>query len=211
MALRPNGTKGVAARPGTSLAATPYGGETDCLAFGAKMGRGRTVAAGIAGVVLFCGASPDKVPEEVAAHMRDMADACKQVGGTPLPDPFVERGNLADGLEFWAINEGAFQCDGAASLLSGSGGSQVVVYLSMPTGHAKQVFARGAEGMAVEHTGNSVKLWVGVGGPLCGQKGNPTHAEAISCDRPLRWDANTQKLDFAPLSQARIPSRLRNW
>jgi hypothetical protein len=92
---------------------------------------------------------------------------------------------------------------------SGSGGSQVVVYLSLPNGHAKQVFAHGAEGMTIDHSGKSAKLWVGVGGQLCGQKGNPTHAEAISCDRPLRWDANAQKLDFAPMSQARIPRRLR--
>jgi len=161
--------------------------------------------------MLLCGASPDKVPEEVAAHMRDMTDACKQVDGTPLPAAFVEHGNLADGLEFWSINEGGFRCDGAASLFSGSGGSQVVVYLSLPNGHAKQVFARGAEGMAIERTGRSAKLWIGVGGPLCGQEGNPTRAQAISCDRPLRWDANAQKLDFAPLSQARIPGRLRNW
>jgi hypothetical protein len=172
------------------------------------MGRGVTVALAIAAVVLLCGASPDNLPAEVAAHIKDMTEACKQADGIPQPDPFVEHGNLADGLEFWAINEGAFRCDGAASLFSGSGGSQVVVYLSLPKGHAKQVFARGAEGMAIERTGHSAKLWVGVGGPLCGQKGNPTHAEAISCDRPLRWDANAQKLDFAPLSQARMPSQL---
>ena len=175
------------------------------------MKRGLAVAATLAGVVLLCAASPDKVPEEIAAHMRDMADECKQVGGTPLPHAFVEHGILADGLEFWAINEGAFQCDGAASPFSGSGGSQVVVYLPLPNGHAKQVFAHGAYGMAMDRTGTSAKLWLGIGGQLCGQKGNPTHAEAISCDRPLRWDANAQKLDFAPMSQARIPGRLRNW
>ena len=140
--------------------------------------------------------------------MQKLAEACKQVGG---PDAFAEHGILADDLEFWAINEGAFQCDGAASLIYGSGGSQVVVYLSLPNGHAKQVFAHGAQGMTVEHSGKFAKLWVGVGGKLCGQKGNPTHAEAISCDRPLRWNVNAQKLDFAPLLQARIPGRLRNW
>ena len=171
------------------------------------MRRGLTVTFAIAVVVLLCGASPYNLPEEVAAHIKDMAEACKQADGVPQPDPFVEHGSLADGLEFWAINEGSFRCDGAASLFSGSGGSQVVVYLSLPNGHAKQVFAHGAYGMTIERTGHSAKLWVRIGGPLCGQKGNPTHADAISCDRPLRWDANAQRLDFAPLSQARLLSR----
>jgi hypothetical protein len=170
------------------------------------MRRGSSVAAAMAAVVLLCGASPNKLPEEVAAHIHDMADTCKQVNGKPLSDPMVEHGNLASGWEFWAINEGTFQCDGAASLFSGSHGSQVVVYVSAPSGHAKQAFTSGAFGMTVEHAGNSSKIWIVVGGHLCGQKGNPTTADAISCGRPLKWDANAQKLDFAPLSDARIPT-----
>ena len=173
------------------------------------MRRSLAVLATVAAVVLLCGASPDNVPKEVAAHMRHMADDCKQTGGTPLPHTFVERGILADGLEFWAINEGGFECDGAASLFSGSGGSQVVVYLSVPNGHARQVFAHGAYGMTMERSGKFSILLVGVGGQLCGHQGTSTHADAISCDRPLRWDASSKKLDFAPLSQARITDRLR--
>jgi hypothetical protein len=151
---------GTAGRFGYLLPLTAWASGTD-------MRHGLTVAASLASVVLLCGAS-DKVPEEVAAHMQKMADACKQVDGTPLPNPFVEHGNLAGGLEFWAINEGAFQCDGAASLFSGSGGSQVVVYRSLPDGHAKRIFAHGACGMAIERSGKSAKLWICVGGGLCG-------------------------------------------
>jgi len=162
-------------------------------------------------LVVLGGASPNKVPEEVAANMRRMADYCKEVDGKPLPHEFVEHGNLADGLEFWAINEGAFQCEGAWSLFCGSGGCQVAVYMVLPNGHAKQVFARGAYGMAMERTGTAAKLWLGVGGGLCGQEGNPSHADAIHCDRPLTWDTKAQRLDFAPLSKARFPARLRNW
>jgi hypothetical protein len=172
------------------------------------MTRGPAIAACLGAIILLCGAASDKVPEEVAAHMQRMADECKKVGGTPLSDKFAEQGPFADGLEFWAIDEGAFHCDGAASLFSGSGGSQVVVYLSLPNGHARQVFAHGAYGMAIERTGGSAKLWLGVGGPLCGQKGNPTTADAISCERPLRWDAKAQRLDFAPLSSARFSGHL---
>jgi hypothetical protein len=169
---------------------------------------GPTIVASLGAIILFCGAAPDKVPEEVAAHMQRMADECKEVGGTPLPDRFVEQGIFANRSEFWAIDEGGFHCDGAASLFTGTGGSQVVVYLSLPNGHAKQIFAKGAYGMAVERTGGFAKLWLGVGGGMCGQKGNPTHADMIGCERPLRWDAKTQRLDFAPLSSIRPFGRL---
>jgi hypothetical protein len=174
------------------------------------MTRVAAMAVSVGAIMLICGATPSKMPKEVAAHMQDMADACKQADGTPLTDPFIEHGNLADGLEFWAINEGKFRCDGAASLFSGSGGSEVIVYVSFANGHAKQVFASGADGMAFERNGNQTKLWIGVRGPLCGQQGAPTHAGAISCDRPLKWDVNTKTLGFAPLAQARIPTRLRD-
>jgi hypothetical protein len=137
--------------------------------------------------------------------MHDMADACGQVNGKPLSESIVEHGNLSAGLEFWAINEGAFQCEGAASFFSGSGGSQVVVYVSTASGDVVQAFDQGAYGMTIDHTENSSKIWIRVGGQLCGQRGDPTHAEMISCDRPLRWDANVKKLTFAPLSEARIP------
>jgi hypothetical protein len=169
-----------------------------------------TIAASLAAILLLCGASPDKVPEEVAAHMERMAHECKDVGGSPSSDKFAEHGILADGLKFWAINEGAFRCDGAASLFSGSGGSQVVVYLSLPDGHARQIFASGAYGFSVEHSEKFARLWIGVGGPLCGQRDNPTQADTINCDRPLTWNARGQRLDLAPLSQARIPGRLHN-
>ena len=174
------------------------------------MRRGVTLAAAIAMVGVLCGASPNKVPEEVAAHMREMTDACRAVDGKPLTHKFVEHGSLADGLGFWVINHGAFECDGDASLYSGTGGSEVLVYLVLPNGHGKQVFGRYVYGMAMERTGTSAKLWLGVSGAMCGQEGSPTHGDSISCDRPLVWDAKAQKLDFAPLSQTRFPGRLGN-
>jgi hypothetical protein len=167
------------------------------------MRRRLTTAFSLGAILILCGAASGKVPEEVATHIQRMTKECKTVGGTPLADKFSEHAALADGMEFWVINEGAFHCDGAASLFLGSGGSQVVVYLSLPNGHARQIFAHGAYGMTVERRGLSAKLWLVVGGPLCGQDGNPTHAGGISCERPLKWDAKAQRLDFAPLSAAR--------
>jgi hypothetical protein len=150
-------------------------------------------------------ASQGGLPDEVVTHIHEMADFCRQVKGNAPSDPPVEHGNLAAGLEFWAIDEGTFRCEGAASLFSGSHGSEVAVYLSLSAGRVKQVFAQSAYGMTIERAGNYSKVWVRVGGKLCGQKGDPIPAETIACDRALRWDANGQKLDFAPLSEARIP------
>src|SRR5262245_54120523 len=111
------------------------------------MRRGLTIAASLTAIVLLCGASPDKAPEEVATHVQKLADACKQVGGTPLPDAFAEHGILADELEFWAINEGAFQCDGCGELDFRIRRLASRRISALPNAHAKQVFAHGAQGM----------------------------------------------------------------
>jgi len=175
------------------------------------MRRKVTVARTIAMAVVLCGASRSKVPEEVATHMRHMEDQCRENDGKPLPHKFIEHANLADGLEFWIINHGAFECDGNASLYSGTAGAEVLVYLVLPNGHAKEVFARYVYGVAVERSRTSAKLWLAVSGSMCGQQGSPTHGDSISCDRSLIWNAKAQKLEFAPLSEARFRARVRNW
>lgn len=145
------------------------------------------------------------LPETVDAHIRDMVDACKRAAGKPVSDPTVEHGHLAAELEFWAINEATFQCEDAASYFSGSGGAQVLVYLSVDGGPATQAFTHGAYAMTIEHVGDLSRIWLGVGGQVCGQAGRPTHAQAIHCDRPLNWDARARTLDFAPLADIRSP------
>ena len=154
-------------------------------------------------------AAPRDFPPEVAEHMKHMADICEEAGGKPLADKFVVHDRL-NGVEVWAINEGAFNCDGAASMFSGSGGSQVVVFMRSPDGNAKKVFEHGAYGMEMQRSGPVVTLWIGVGGPLCGQPGSPSHTDSLSCDRSLVWDNAARRLDFTPLSEARIPGRLHN-
>jgi hypothetical protein len=168
------------------------------------MRRCGSVAAAIAGLVLLCGAASAKMPDAVAAQLREMAAECTQVHGEPNAGSSIEHGDLGAGLEFWAIDEGLFQCKGAESLFSGSGGSQVVVYVSTPSGPAQKAFDHGAYGLSVEQTGDHAKIWIRVGGELCGQKGNPTHADLIGCERPLTWDPDARELRFAALSEARF-------
>jgi hypothetical protein len=107
------------------------------------------------------------------------------------------------GVEFWALDEGRYQCDGAASAFSGTGGAQVYVFVRLNDGRVKQVLMQGAYGMKLKSVGSSSELLLRVAGGLCGQARNPTHADAVACERPLIWNKATQKMDFVPLSKAK--------
>jgi hypothetical protein len=145
------------------------------------------------------------IPQAVAQHAKEMAASCREAGGKPGQSPHLaQSADLnGDGIPDFAIDEGGFDCQGAASLFSGSGGSQVLVYLGDPAGVGRLVFQHGAFGMHMENGGSGAVLWLTVGGPLCGQKNAQSHGDMISCDRPLMWDMRRQRLDFAPLSQMR--------
>jgi hypothetical protein len=173
--------------------------------------------------IVLGGATSAPLPKDVAAHVGEMDKSCEEEGGTPQPsgtwEPFeghfkfqprrlVEHVVLAgSSAEVWAIDEGRYRCggDGPASLFSGSGGSQVYVFVRMKDGAVKQAFRHGAYGASLKRIGSSSQLSLVVGGVLCGQVGDPTHADSINCERPLIWDNAAQKMDFAPLSQAKFP------
>ena len=156
-------------------------------------------------------ASAVNVPLAVAAYEKQLADACREAGGTPGKPTaaFIAHGDLnGDGIDDWAVDEGGLNCKGAASIFAGSGGSQVIVFVGLPNGDARKAFQHGAYGMKLEVVGSSQTLWLRVGGPLCGQAGSPTHAEAMDCDRPIAWGKEHQRFDFAPLTSIRIPGRI---
>jgi len=144
-------------------------------------------------------------PDEVAAHAREMATMCRTADGKPLSGPDIEQGRFPDDTNFWAINEATFQCDGAWSLFSTNHGAAVIVFVASSEGRASEAFNHSAFGFTLERQGDLAKIWVGVGGPLCGQKGTEglSTAEMKPCERLLRWDATTKKLDFAPLNEIR--------
>lgn len=152
------------------------------------------------------------VPPQVSAYARQMANTCREAGGKPGPSPHLaQRGDLnGDGLADWAIDEGGFDCEGAETVFTGSGGggAQIVVFIATRDGGARKAFEHGALGMAMERQGGRTVLWLVVGGPLCGQHNAQSRADMISCDRPLIWDARRHRLEFAPLSQVRRPSRI---
>lgn len=154
-----------------------------------------------------------RVPNLVSSYENGLAAQCREVGGTPAePSPgFLIRGDLnRDGIGDWALDEGKFNCTGAASLYGGSGGSQVVVFLGLPGGGAKQAFQHGAFGMRLERVGTAETLWLEVGGSLCGQSAPASLADATFCYRPLVWDQEHERFAFAPLSRARFPGHSRS-
>jgi hypothetical protein len=181
------------------------------------MKKATSIITALSMAVVLSGASGTPLPEVVAAHIADMDKSCKEDGGTPAPSmafeggqspvrpaELVEHGVLVGGLtEFWAFDEGRYRCDGAASIFSGSGGAQVYVFVRLNDGRVKQVFMHGADGMSLKRVGSSSELLLRVGGGLCRQAGNLTHAYTIGCERPLIWDKTAQKMDFAPLREPR--------
>ena len=144
------------------------------------------------------------LPAPVKAHIADMRAQCKDVGGRPERSPrLLQTADITgDSRADYVINEGEFDCDGAASHFSGgSGGASVSVYVSDAAGSAKQAFTHGVSGVYLERSGQTARVWLGVGGPLCGQTQFRSRAEAEVCWRPLQWKGG--KLDFAPVSQKR--------
>jgi hypothetical protein len=157
-------------------------------------------------------AEASALPDEVQKHIDDMRKSCRELGATPI-DP--EKGFLVsadlngDGISDWAIDEGKFQCDGAWSAFSGSGGAQVYVYTGLPGNKARQAFVHGANGMRLERNVGRARLWLGVGGPLCGQAHPISNADAIPCERPLVWNKVSNKFEFAPLSTIKLIRQVR--
>jgi hypothetical protein len=174
------------------------------------MKRAFSIMAALPLVVIFGGAASE-LPNNVKDHLVKMDKDCSDNGGQPDPKSslhggrgLVQHGLLARGAtEVWVVDEGKYQCDGAASVFSGSGGAQVIVFARLNDGSVKHVFEHGAFGASLKRIGASPELLLRVGGRLCGQTGDPSHADAIVCDRPLIWSRATHKMDFAPLSQVR--------
>lgn len=149
-----------------------------------------------------------KLPLAVQKELAEMVKVCRDVSGKPMKSPglLTVADLTGDGLPDFVINQGAFNCDGAASLYSGSGGSQVSAYVGTPDGRAFQAFSSGSFDVKVDKSVKPAKLQVVVGGQLCGQRvtANMPRSEYKSCWRPVDWSERKRKLDFAPVSQVKF-------
>lgn len=149
-----------------------------------------------------------KLPIAVQKDLAEMVKMCKDVGGKPMKSPdLLQIADLTgDGLPDFVVDQGVFNCNGAASLFSGSGGSQMSVYVGTPDGQAFQAFSSGSFGVKVDKTSKPAKLQVLVGGAMCGQRitANMSRSDHKSCWRPVIWDTKRKKMDFAPVSHVQF-------
>lgn len=148
-----------------------------------------------------------KPPRPVAQALAEMDQLCRDNDGKPAPSPgLLSRLDLnGDGRPDYALDQGAYVCDGAASLFSGSGGSQLLVWVSTdgPEGWLKAYEGALFE-LKAEHKPQP-RLLLAVSGAACGQKLKPStsHAAESSCWRPLKWNPQMKALQLAPLSEIR--------
>lgn len=150
--------------------------------------------------------SAEKLPVTVQREIDEMTKMCLEMDGKPskLPGFLAEADLTGDGLPDYVIDQGAFACDGAASLFSGSGGSQMSIYVSASHREPIKAFAAGSFGVKLDRTVTPAMVFITVGGPLCGQKQdkNIGRAGLGFCWRPVVWDQKTKKMQFAPVSEA---------
>ncbi len=153
-----------------------------------------------------CGEPALELPSPVVAYVRRVADDCTQLGGKPVSGPKIEHGRLAEGPEFWAIDDATLACERAWSVFANPHGWDIAIFVAPPDGQARQFTVSAGFGLAIEGDEKSAKVWASVSGINCGQKAVQTTAEVIGCERALVWNEKAQKLNFAPLSQARPPA-----
>lgn len=147
--------------------------------------------------------APAKLPAAVQRHLADMAKMCRESGGKPVNAPgLLQVADLTgDGVPDYVINDGAYNCQGAASLFSGSGGSQMAIYVTGADGRAMKAFESGAFDVKLDQSSKPAKSLVTVSGQLCGQR--ITRSDHKGCWRPVDWDEKIRKMQFAPVSRAR--------
>lgn len=146
-----------------------------------------------------------KLPTVVRQALAEMAKSCREVGGKPMPAPdLLQVADLTgDGLPDFVIDQGAFDCQGAASLFSGTGGSGMSAYVGTPDGQATEAFSSYTFGVRIDRQARPARLHVVVGGKLCGQRvpAGMAHSDEKSCWRPVDWHAGRRTMQFAPVSK----------
>ncbi|MEA1053110.1 hypothetical protein U5801_25350, partial [Lamprobacter modestohalophilus] len=76
-------------------------------------------------------------PAAVMAKVSELKSSCAEVGGKLInPKQAILEADLnQDGRPDYVIDQSALNCQGAASLFSGSGGSHVDVFVGSPGSH----------------------------------------------------------------------------
>ena len=131
------------------------------------------------------------MPPEVAQEVANLQSNCQVMNKTPPPigDYVTRIGLTGDGTDDWLINTGGISCAGLTG--GGGGGSMMEIFIGLPNGHARKVYARYALG--VEIRGSTV--WLGSSGAQCGGTATVPPATTKTCQVPLIWNKATQRFD----------------
>lgn len=140
------------------------------------------------------------LPAAVQQAIGNDAQSCREAGGNFSVGDAVFTADLNhDGHTDYVYDAALTYCADAPGF-SGNSGAQVTVFAGQADGSAKEAFNHGAHGAGIIDG----KLYLGVGGALCGQNtSGKSRVEYESCIRPLTWNARKQMFEFAPVSQIR--------
>jgi hypothetical protein len=143
--------------------------------------------------------APGGMPPEVAQEVANLQSNCQVMNKTPPPigDYVTRIGLTGDGIDDWLINTGGISCAGLTG--GGGGGSMMEIFIGLPNGHARKVYARYALG--VEIRGTTVLL--GSSGAQCGDSASVPPATPKTCQVPLIWNKATQRFDEGPPTNVR--------
>lgn len=134
------------------------------------------------------------VPAKLKAHLGQLEKMCTNMGAT-LENPWqaIQTADLnADGLPDYVVDQGQLVCRGARSLFSGSGGSQVDIFVS-DQGRYRDAWSGGAFYSTVEND----TVWLGLCGRYCGDASYRSRADAKCCERALAWDEGTATMELS--------------
>jgi hypothetical protein len=143
--------------------------------------------------------APGGMPPEVAQEVSNLQSNCQVMNKTPPPigDYVTRIGLTGDGTDDWLINTAGISCAGLTG--GGGGGAMMEIFIGLPNGHARKVYARYALG--VEIRGSTV--WLGSSGAQCGGSATAPSATTKTCQVPLIWNKATQRFDEGPPTNVR--------
>jgi hypothetical protein len=142
--------------------------------------------------------APIAIPKKVQEAINEDKQTCREMGGKFSVGQALDIIDLNnDGYHDFIYDMSKVTCANAPDL-GGSGGWAVTVFAGQPDGSAKQAFLHGAVGTKIIDN----KLYLGVGGELCGEDTRgKVRAQYQNCIRPLQWNAHKKVFEFAPVSQ----------
>lgn len=152
--------------------------------------------------------SPNFLPLVIRKAIDEANFQCKDSGGKPGKSSklinFIDL--TGDGVIDYVMDLANYDCEGAASALSGGqNGSAVTIFVGGPGNTAKEAYHDVVQAPEVVTAGGVKRLYVGVMGRDCGQKNaqKMAFADVDVCLRPLNWKPDKQIFELGPLSERR--------